>query len=129
MATIHRFEDIEAWKRSRRISNELFQICQRDVMKYDFGLRDQLNRSTGSVMDNIAEGFERGGNKEFIQYLFMAKGSTGEARSQLYRILDRKYVSIEEHEKLSGDLESISKLLMNFIHHLKQSPMKGSKYH
>lgn len=129
MATIQTFEEIEAWKRARKLSQELFTISQREVMRYDFALKDQLNRSTGSVMDNIAEGFERGGNREFIQFLFIAKGSTGEARSQLYRMLDRRYITVEEHERLSIELRSKSQLLMNFISYLKKADLKGAKYH
>ena len=129
MATIQTFEEIEAWKRARKLAHELHTISLREAMKYDFALRDQVNRSTGSVMDNIAEGFERGGNREFIQFLYIAKGSTGEARSQLYRMLDRNYVTDEEYARLSGELRSTSQLLMNFISYLKSADLKGSKYH
>lgn len=128
MATIHTFEDIEAWKRARVLAQEIFQVSQREIMRYDFALRDQVNRSTGSVMDNIAEGFERGGNKEFIQFLFVAKGSAGEARSQLYRMLDRGYITHKEHEDLFDEVVSTSQLLMSFISYLKKTEIKGTKY-
>ena len=129
MATIHTFEDIEAWKRARRLADELFNVSQRDVMHYDFALRDQLNRSTGSVMDNIAEGFERGGNRELVQFLYVSKGSAGETRSQLYRMLDRGYISSDEHYYFKEEVTSISQLLMNFAQYLKRSPLQGPKYH
>ena len=128
MATIRSFEEIEAWARARKLADEFHHIFLRDGAKHDFGLKDQVNRSIGSVMDNIAEGFERGGNKEFIQFLFIAKGSAGETRSQLYRILDRKYISKLEFDQLSVELETTSKLLMKFITYLKHSELKGNKY-
>ena len=129
MATIGSFEEIEAWMKARKLSVELVNIFLRDGARHDFALKDQVNRSIGSVMDNIAEGFERGGNKEFIQFLFIAKGSAGETRSQLCRMFDRKYISKEEFDRLSFELESTSKLLMNFISYLKNSEMKGTKFH
>ena len=129
MATIKSFEEIEAWMRARKVADQFYNVFLREGAKRDFGLKDQVNRSIGSVMDNIAEGFERGGNKEFVQFLFIAKGSAGETRSQLYRILDRNYISIEEFNQLSTELVTINKLLMNFISYLKTTEIKGHKYH
>jgi four helix bundle protein len=129
MATIKSFEQIEAWSRARTISVELNQILLRDKVKYDYAIRDQVNRSIGSVMDNIAEGFERGGNKEFIQFLFIAKGSAGETRSQVYRMHDRNYISKEEFESLFDELDNISKMLLGLISYLKNSALKGTKFH
>ena len=129
MPTINSFEEIEAWTRARRLANELHRIFLKDSAKNDFGLKNQVSRSIGSVMDNIAEGFERGGNKEFIQFLFIAKGSAGETRSQLFRMLDRNYISKEEFESLLAELSFTSKLIMNFIKYLKNTDLKGSKYH
>lgn len=88
MATIKKFEDLEIWQEPRRLSNEIKEIVLNSELKNDFRLRDQIKGSSGSVMDNIAEGFERDGNIEFRQFLSVAKGSAGESRSQLYRVLD-----------------------------------------
>lgn len=92
MATIKRFEDLEIWQLAREISRDVYDITRKDSIKHDFSLIDQLRRSSGSIMDNIAEGFERDGNKEFVQFLSYAKGSAGETRSQLYRAVDQKYI-------------------------------------
>src|SRR6476660_2583916 len=93
MATISRFEDLEIWQLARTQANELWQIYTVGVFAKDFELRNQINGSSGSVMDNIAEGFERSGNKEFSNFLLISKGSNGEVRSQLYRAYDRKYLT------------------------------------
>src|SRR5687768_6908012 len=92
MATIRSFEDLEVWKKAREFSGKIYDLtCQGSFAK-DYSLKDQINKSSGSVMDNIAEGFERGGNKELITFLSYSKGSVGEARSQLYRAFDRKHI-------------------------------------
>jgi four helix bundle protein len=97
MATIKSFEEIEAWQRARPLSKEIFELKIFGSFSKDYRLRDQINRSTGSIMDNIAEGFERGGTKEFIQFLAIAKGSAGEVRSQLYRARDRKHLNDDQN--------------------------------
>jgi four helix bundle protein len=100
MATIRRFEDIEAWKMSRQLYAKIGCIIDNGSFKQSFRLISQVESSSGSVMDNIAEGFERGTRAEFIQFLGYAKGSCGELRSQLYRALDRSYISSEQFEEL-----------------------------
>ena len=104
MATVKNFEELEIWVSARKICDDLFRIKQNTELKSDYKLYNQLNGSSGSTMDNIAEGFERNGNREFIQFLAVAKASCGETRSQLYRALDREYIAKEEfdllHERL-----------------------------
>lgn len=122
------FEDLEVWKLSRNLTNQVYGITKEKSFSKDFGLTDQIRRSAVSIMSNIAEGFERGGNKEFIQYLYIAKGSCGELRSQLYVASDQNYITrqiLEEMIKLS---KIVSIKLNNLIQALKTSNLKGSKY-
>ncbi|HQO65044.1 MAG TPA: four helix bundle protein, partial [Syntrophorhabdus sp.] len=106
MAKIEKFEDIEAWEKARRIAKNVYAACRQVEFSRDFGLRDQMQRAAVSIMSNIAEGFERGTNKEFIQFLFIAKGSAGEVRSQLYLALDLGYINQDVFDSLNSDLLS-----------------------
>lgn len=128
MATIERFEDLDIWKEARIISNKIFKISVETELKNDFGLRNQIRNSSGSVMDNIAEGFERGGNLEFRQFLSIAKGSAGETRSQLYRLLDSNYIENDKFEELKSELEKLSGKITNFIKYLNNNNFKGNKF-
>jgi four helix bundle protein len=122
------FEDSPVWKDARVLAQKIFEQTQRDGFYKDFSLKDQINRAIGSVMDNIAEGFERNGNKELIQFLSIAKGSAGEVRSQLYRAKDRGYLTADEFDKTIEHILDISKQLSGLISYLKRSDMKGSKF-
>ena len=128
MANITRFEDIEAWQKARLLTRAIYQTTGRGEFARDFGLRDQLRRAAVSVMSNIAEGFERGGNKEFVQFLAIAKGSVGEARSQLYVELDHGYLSQPQFDELHLLAQQTGNLLGGFIRYLQNSDLRGHKF-
>lgn len=127
--TIEKFEDLEIWQMANELTKEVFKITNREDFKKDFRLRDQIRASAGSIMDNIAEGFERGGNKEFTQFLYIAKGSCGETRSQLYRSNTFEYIDHNELETLIVLANKISIKIANMINYLKGSELKGAKFH
>ena len=128
MATVKNFEDLEIWVSARNICKDIFRIKQNSELKSDYKLYNQINGASGSIMDNIAEGFERNGNREFIQFLAVAKASCGETRSQLYRALDRKYIEKEEFDLLYNKLILLSKQISSFINYLQKSELKGTKF-
>ncbi|MCX6317358.1 MAG: four helix bundle protein [Bacteroidetes bacterium] len=118
MAVIKRFEDIISWKEARQLNKILGEMIDKKKFKNSFRLINQIEGSAGSIMDNIAEGFERRGNKEFIQFLYIAKASCGELRSQLYRALDRNYITEEEFNTLAEHAGRISNLIQKLINYL-----------
>ena len=125
---IKKFEDIESWKRARRLTNEIYQTTSAGEFARDFGLKDQIRRASVSILSNIAEGFERGGDKEFSQFLAIAKGSCGEVRAQLYVALDQRYCSQEVFDRLSENAIEVGQLISGFLKYLKGSNLRGSKY-
>ena len=128
MATIARFEEIVSWQEGRKLNKVIGDLIDTGKFKNSYRLINQVEGSAGSIMDNIAEGFERGGNKEFIQFLYIAKGSCGELRSQLYRALDRRYILQEEFDSFSVQAMKISSLIQKLINYLETSETKGIKY-
>lgn len=128
MATIKRFEDILSWQKARVLNNKIGTLIDNGVFKSNYRLINQIEGSAGSVMDNIAEGFERSGNKEFVQFLYIAKGSCGEFRSQLYRAADRKYLNQKQFDEFYSAAFEISVFIQKLINYLEQSELKGTKY-
>ena len=125
---VKRFEDLEIWKEARELCKVVFAMTSIPPFCNDFKLRDQIHASSGSAMDNIAEGFDRGGNKEFSQFLSVSRGSTGEARSQSYRAFDFKYITEENLNELLERIDSLSRKTYNLMEYLKTSEIKGLKY-
>jgi four helix bundle protein len=128
MATFKSFTEMDIWQKARELSNAIFQLTQTGTFSRDFALKDQINRSSGSVMDNIAEGFERSGKNEFINFLTYSKGSCGEMMSQLYRAVDRRHISGEVFEKLKGEAEQLKRMLTGFITYLGSTDLRGYKF-
>lgn len=128
IATIKRFEDLEIWQEARRLSKEIILISKTTELNRDFKLKEQIKGSSGSVMDNIAEGFERNGNSEFKQFLSISKGSAGETRSQLYRIFDNEYINETQLNILIAEYEKLSIKIHNFITYLNKKDYKGTKF-
>ena len=128
MSTIEKFEDVLAWQKGRELTRLVYRLSRRGDFDRDFGLKDQIRRAAVSITPNIAEGFERGGNREFIQFLSHAKGSCGEVRSQTYVALDEKYISKEEFNDLYRRCIEISRLLDGFISYLQKTVFKGRKF-
>ena len=117
---IQRFEEMKVWQDSRVLSKRIYTITKNKDFRRDFGLRDQIQRASVSVMSNIAEGYERDSNKELIRFLNYSKGSVGEVRSLLYVALDQEYISDKQFEGLKDDAVSISTQIANFIKYLKK---------
>jgi len=128
MSKVERFEDLKVWQLARELCKEIHKLTLKDSVSRDFKLVGQIKSSSGSIMDNIAEGFERDGNKEFIQFLSISKGSCGETRSQLYRAVDNEYITQEEFDLAYDKTLECSKMLKGFISYLKDSELKGNKY-
>lgn len=125
MATVNKFEDLEVWQLARKQAIEFTALVETTPLAKDVELRNQMNGSPGSVMDNIAEGFERSSHQEFKNFLIIAKGSNGEYRSQLYRCLDRKHISKEQFDEHHQRNSVIGNKLMSFINYLQHSDYKG----
>ena len=128
MAKIARFEDLMSWQKARELNRWIYQASKKPAFAKDFGLRDQMRRASISIMSNIAEGFERGGDKEFIQLLSIAKGSCGEVRSQLYAALDEAYLDATEFKELTDRSVEVSRLISGFMTYLRRSELDGNKF-
>ena len=123
---VKNFEDLEIWKDARVLTREIYQLTRDSKFARDFALRDQIRRAAVSIMSNIAEGFEREGNQEFIQFSMSPKASCGEVRSQLYVALDQSYVAPKDCDDASKSFRRLSIMISNLIAYLKCSGLKGS---
>src|SRR5262245_36084297 len=125
---IERFEDVVAWQKARLLTREVYAAAKLGDFKKDFGLRDQIQRAAVSTMANIAEGFERGGDSEVIQFLSHSKGSCGEVRSHLYVAFDETYITEASFDDLYGKSEEVSRLIGGFMTYLQNSRVGGHKF-
>lgn len=125
---VERFEDLVIYQKSRELAKQVYEITRQGEFKFDTRFVQQIRAAAGSVSDNIAEGFERQSNKEFKNFLFIAKGSCGEVRSQLNRAFDVGFITKEKYEQMYDDALKLSISINNFIRSIKDSDFKGSKY-
>jgi four helix bundle protein len=121
------FEELHVYQRARELTNSVYSLTRGPLFSRDAGLVDQVRRASVSIMSNIAEGFERGATAEFVQYLYIAKGSCGEVRAQLEIAHDQGYVQAGEHERLHDLCRRISGMISNFIAHVQTSGYPGEK--
>jgi four helix bundle protein len=128
MATISRFEDIEAWKVARDLTREIYRVTSEGRFARDIGLCNQIRNASVSIMSNIAEGFERDGNKEFGNFLSIAKGSAGEVRSQLYVAADQSYISEDDFTKIYAKADESGRIIGGLMKYLRQSDIRGIKF-
>ena len=127
MATIKRFEEIEGWQKARELTGFVYEMTRQERFARDFGLKDQIRRAAVSAMSNIAEGFERDGRAEFLQFLSIAKASAGEVQSQLYIALDQGYISQVEFEQGYALCKETAHLIGGFMVYLRSTPIQGNK--
>jgi four helix bundle protein len=118
---VDRFEDLDAWKVGRELANHIYTFGRESGFSKDYGFKDQIQRAAVSVMNNIAEGFERGSNKDFAKFLFIARGSVGEVRSMLYLALDQKYITETQFKEAHNLCVRESQLCWGLIKHLQKT--------
>lgn len=128
MAKIDRFQDLEGWKMARKITKEIYEISKQEKFSRDFALCNQIRRASISILSNIAEGFERNGDKEFLQFLSIAKASCAEVHAQLYVALDQNYIDDKKFVETAEDLEETSRIIGGLMKYLRQSDLRGSKF-
>ncbi len=128
MAKILKFEDLEIWQKSREVCQYVEVLFEETKLGSRYSIRDQIDRSSGSIMDNIAEGFERNGNREFIQFLSIAKGSCGEVKSQNYRAYDKKLINKEQFDHLNNLSEILKNKIGAMMNYLNKCELKGIKF-
>ena len=128
MATIKRFEEIKVWQEARELAKMVYNATSQGGLAKDFGLKEQIQRAAVSVGSNIAEGFARNGNKEFVKFLWIAKGSATEVQSQLYTAMDVGYITDEEFKTIYETAESCNLLIYRFIRSRRSAEYSGERY-
>jgi four helix bundle protein len=126
--SVRRFEGLVVWQKARVLTNEIYKITRKPEFSKDLGLKDQIQRASVSIMSNIAEGFERGSKEEFIQFLYISRGSCGEVRTQLYVAKDQNYITEEGFQKLQKLAVEVSRLIYYLIESVKTEGFRGQKY-
>ena len=128
MGTFKKFEEIECWKKARELTRRIYEVSGKGNFAKDFGLKDQIRRAAVSIMSNIAEGHDRSGRGEFVQFLANAKGSAAEVRCQLYVAFDQDYINEKEFETLTDLAIEISRMLAGLMNYLSGTSHRGTKY-
>lgn len=128
MATILRFEDIDGWKMARELTKDIYAVTSAGAFARDFGLCNQIRNASVSIMSNISEGFERDGNKEFCNFLSIAKGSAGEVRSQLYVAADQNYISTNDFERIYAKADENGRIIAGLMKYLRHSGIRWQKF-
>lgn len=128
MATFKKFEEIEAWKKARELTKRIYALSRSGAFSKDFGLRDQIRRASVSTMSNIAEGHDRSGTGEFIQFLATAKGSAAEVKSRLYVALDQKYMDERTFREISDLATETGNMIAGLMNYLRRAGIRGTKY-
>ena len=128
MATINRYEEIVGWQKARELTNFVYKLTRQDSFARDYGLKDQIQKAAVSIMSNIAEGFGRESNQDFMRFLSIAKASANEVQSQLYIALDQEYITHDQFQQGYQLCDETIRAIGGFITYLKKSPLKGSRY-
>lgn len=128
MGRIEKFEDLIAWQKAKVFVIKIYSVTSEGQFAKDFGLRDQIRRASVSIVSNIAEGYERKGNKEFLQFLYISLGSVAEVKTQLMIAGELKYISDETFHELDENITEIQKIIKGLVSYMKESDLKGSKF-
>jgi len=128
MATFKKFEEMECWSKARELARRVYEVSGKGMFARDFGLKDQIRRASVSIMSNIAEGHDRSGTGEFVQFLSNAKGSAAEVRCQLYVASDQGYIDSQEFDELTGLAIETARMIAGLMSYLRSSGYKGTKY-
>ena len=128
MATVKKFEELEVWQKARIVAKKIYDLTSKEPLSKDFRLKDQMRGSAGSIMDNIAEGFDRASRLEFVNSLGIAKGETGELKSQLYRCLDAGYIYNDLFTELYNCTDEVARMISSFIEYLNKTTIRGNKF-